>query len=133
MKRITSVVSCLLLLQFMEAMSAMPQFPRETGSSFVMDSKGGPGDIQIEPPEDAEITYDIDPQMLIFTNALQKGKAEDPFAHLRSVSEEAEEDRDSLYHPFVEGDGEAYAAQVELVYSQVVNVPEEDRDHLHHH
>ncbi|KAJ1143793.1 hypothetical protein NDU88_010097 [Pleurodeles waltl] len=132
MKGITTVISCLLLLQFIEATSAMPQFPSETDSSFVKDSKGGPGDIQIEPPEDAEITYDIDSQMLIF-NALQKGTAEDPLAYLRSVLEEAEEDWDSLYHPSIEGNAEGPAVQAELEYSEVLNEPEEDRDHLHHH
>ncbi|XP_075466406.1 proline-rich acidic protein 1 isoform X2 [Ascaphus truei] len=70
------------------------------------------GLLAIEPLPKEETSHDIDPGMKIF--------------------QEAEEDRDHLYHPPPETPREIRRAPLRLKYQQAPNEPEEDRDHLYH-
>ncbi|MEE6519907.1 hypothetical protein FKM82_017679 [Ascaphus truei] len=70
------------------------------------------GLLAIEPLPKEETSHDIDPGMKIF--------------------QEAEEDRDHLYHPPPETPREIRRAPLRLKYQHAPNEPEEDRDHLYH-
>ncbi|XP_030060722.1 proline-rich acidic protein 1 [Microcaecilia unicolor] len=93
------------------------------------------GEVIIEPPEENDVTYDIDPQQKILLQILQKETAakDDSLVHLYSTwSREPEEDKDHIYHESLDMLMEVQQLKLMLDFPQVDNEPEEDRDHIYH-
>ncbi|KAK6487477.1 hypothetical protein HHUSO_G8665 [Huso huso] len=117
-------------------------YPEQEVRKAAFNGKMSLGLREIEPPEDEEITYDIDPDMKIWSAV--KYSREQKY-------KQAEEDKDALNHHFdaVQQGFQVPAIlenkpeeQVEVsqnlpkefggLYAEEMKGPEEDRDHLYH-
>ncbi|XP_063195121.1 proline-rich acidic protein 1 [Chroicocephalus ridibundus] len=81
----------------------------------------------VEPPEEHEITDDVELGLKVSSSAwAQRGPLQ--------VQAGPEEDHDHLHHPPQDNAGEANAHRPppRMLSLEVQSVPEEDRDHLHH-
>nr|XP_009681505.1 PREDICTED: proline-rich acidic protein 1 [Struthio camelus australis] len=82
----------------------------------------------VEPPEEGEITEDVEPGIKVFSSDAQGWRG--PLG--AQAMEGPEEDRDHLHHPEDNAVEDAAHVQRPALFHNVQSGPEEDRDHIYH-